>query len=323
MQGVARARWLHFVNVREDLLERSVFLDERVRGLFANPLHTRHVVGRVAKQCEKIHDQFRRNTETLCRVSRVVPLLRRKPGSPVPGVEDPDAGIHELHEILVAGHDHGVYAQACRLSGERSNHVVGFVAVERQHRYVVSGKNLLDALNTRVEVCLLLGLEPFTRGLVRGISLVPERKARVVHPPEVLWFVLCDEPLEKVMRSQRNRGVLSTTAAQRLRAERIERPVDQRVAVDEKEARTWSGRHSRKLTHHGPGDRCVRRARDGGAVFNLARSGLHYLGCGEPLLAAFTANSTDCPSASVLNPSMLIAEKCTKTSSPPSCSIKP
>src|SRR5437667_3649083 len=36
-----------------------------------------------------------------------------------------------------------------------------------------------------------------------------------------------------------------------------------------------------------------------------------------------TSNSPTCPSASVLKPSIWMAEKCTNTSSPPSCSMKP
>src|SRR6266542_6224466 len=43
----------------------------------------------------------------------------------------------------------------------------------------------------------------------------------------------------------------------------------------------------------------------------------------RPLSPAFTSNWTVWPSASVLKPSIWIAEKCTNTSSPPSCSMKP
>src|SRR6266480_6966580 len=43
----------------------------------------------------------------------------------------------------------------------------------------------------------------------------------------------------------------------------------------------------------------------------------------SPLSPCFTSNSTTCPSASVLKPSIWIDEKCTNTSSPPSCSMKP
>src|SRR6266513_3803073 len=47
-----------------------------------------------------------------------------------------------------------------------------------------------------------------------------------------------------------------------------------------------------------------------------------FMAC-SPLSPVFTSNSTTCPSASVLKPSIWMAEKCTNTSSPPSCSMKP
>src|SRR5262249_17725348 len=43
----------------------------------------------------------------------------------------------------------------------------------------------------------------------------------------------------------------------------------------------------------------------------------------SPLSPVLTSNSTAWPSASVLKPSICIAEKWTNTSSPPSCSMKP
>src|ERR1044071_3030099 len=43
----------------------------------------------------------------------------------------------------------------------------------------------------------------------------------------------------------------------------------------------------------------------------------------SPLSPVLTSNSTAWPSASVLNPSICIAEKWTNTSSPPSCSMNP
>src|SRR3990170_7259714 len=45
------------------------------------------------------------------------------------------------------------------------------------------------------------------------------------------------------------------------------------------------------------------------------------LACFLPLLPAVTSKETFCPSVSVLNPGMLIAEKCAKRSSPPSVGV--
>src|SRR5918996_1999533 len=43
----------------------------------------------------------------------------------------------------------------------------------------------------------------------------------------------------------------------------------------------------------------------------------------SPFSPVRISNSTSCPSDRVLNPSIAIAEKCTNTSSPLSCSMKP
>src|SRR5687768_6945523 len=55
----------------------------------------------------------------------------------------------------------------------------------------------------------------------------------------------------------------------------------------------------------------------------VAWTNLETLAACKPLSVCFTSNSTSSPSASVLKPSIVIAEKCTKTSSPSGCSMNP
>src|SRR5213076_3526682 len=93
--------------------------------------------------------------------------------------------------------------------------------------------------------------------------------------------------------------------------------VEQCVAVDEVQGRPRLG-HGRQ-TYKNP----ARRFRAGRREWRGVRYKRTTFAACSPLSPVFTSNCTACPSASVLNPSIWIAEKCTKTSSPPSCSMKP
>src|SRR5207244_1029315 len=94
-------------------------------------------------------------------------------------------------------------------------------------------EDLLDALDGAIEILLQLLVELLARGFVRGILLVAEGLPDVVHPAEVLGTVLGPQPEQEVRDAPRRRRVLAPPGRERSRDHREERPVDQRVAVNE------------------------------------------------------------------------------------------
>ena len=129
------------------------------------------------------------------------------------------------------------------LRRERADDVVGFVALQREHRDLERIEDLADALHAAIEVGLELLGQLFARRLVGRICLVAKRQPGVVDPAEVLRAVVREEPLEKVDDAPRGRCVLALAGRERTRDEREERPVDQRVAVDQEESRGWRRRY--------------------------------------------------------------------------------
>src|SRR5579862_4199877 len=149
-----------------------------------------------------------------------------------------------------------------------------------------------------------------------------KREACVVHPSQVFRLVFHREFFEELVRATRDGSILAAAVDERLCTESEERPINQRVSIDEEKARARRRRHGENLTCRGPG-----LGRSGPACLALSTVGecqaFTTFAADRPFSPALTSNSTGCPSARVLNPSMLMDEKWTKTSSPPSCSMKP
>ena len=88
---------------------------------------------------------LRRHAELRLHAWRIERLVRHR-------VDERDALVDELREILVAGRDHAAPALAACLGCERRDHVVGFHAVDRQHRPAERGDQLLQRLDLHREV---------------------------------------------------------------------------------------------------------------------------------------------------------------------------
>ena len=246
-----RARWRDLVHVLEHGLDRPPALDQRMCGLFADALYARHVVGGIAEQREVVRDAFGRHPEPLRSILRVVPLLCCAPRATVPRVEYPDSRAHQLEEVLVAGHDHRFHAAPRGLPRQRADHIISLEAIEFEDRDAVGRENLRDALDPGVEVGLLRRLQPLTRRLVFGVSLVAKGKPCVMHPPEVLRMVPFDQPAQELQHAAGDRGILALAADELLVGEGEERAIDQRVAVDEEEAGRGSRGHSPRIIARG------------------------------------------------------------------------
>src|SRR5436190_1231605 len=248
---------------------------------------------------------------------RIVTRSRDSRATPA-GVQERDAGPDQLVEILVPRHDDDLDAAGCRLDRERPDDVVRLVPLDPDDRHAEGGEDLLDPFDGAVELLLQLGGELLARRLVRGVGLLPKRLAHVVHPREVVGPPPVQQADQEVGDSPGGGRVLAAPRRERTGDHREEGPVDQGVAVDEIEGRL-------RLGHGGTNIQKPRPAVLAGGATRMAwgrYTRTTFMAC-SPLSPVFTSNSTACPSASVLKPSIWIAEKCTNTSSPASCSMKP
>jgi hypothetical protein len=177
------------------------------------------------------------HTETLGTILDGDPLLLHARRPAATRIQQPDPGSDQLLKILVAGHDHDVRLPVHRLTRQRADHIVGFVARERQDGDPIRIEELADALHPRVEVGLELLRQFLARCLVVGIPLVAEAEPRIMNPAEILGLMRGEQALEKVDDAPRGRRVLSARRGERASDEREERAVDERVAVDEEQAR--------------------------------------------------------------------------------------
>ena len=101
------------------------------------------------------------------------------------------------------------------LGGERPDDIVRLVALHGHHGDVIGIQQLYDAPQPLVKNGLQLLSQLFSSGLVRGVHLVAEGGAGVMHPGEVLRAMLVLEALQEVHDAPCRRGVLAACGAQR------------------------------------------------------------------------------------------------------------
>ena len=179
-QVLAQLGLLHRRRVLQHALERAELLEQRSRGLLADPGHSGDVVDLVPRQRQQIPHLHRRHAPFLFHLGGAVPLL-------VHGVVALDALAHQLHQILVAGDDDHFPALLARPPRQRGDDVVGLVAgkthrgdAQRLQHLADEGKLRSQVLRRRAARRLVLGVDLAALGLgllvegdgeVRGISL--------------------------------------------------------------------------------------------------------------------------------------------------------
>ena len=156
----------------------AVRVHQLLRGLLADALHARHVVRRVADEREIVGDARGRHAESLAAVLDAHPLFFDARRSAAAGVQQPDAGTHELLKVLVARDDDDVHARLDALPRERADDVVGFIALQCENWNAIRVEDGADALHAAIEVGLQLVGQLLARRLVGGIALVAKRQCR-------------------------------------------------------------------------------------------------------------------------------------------------
>ena len=114
------------------------------------------------------------------------------------GVQQPQSRPNELLEVLVPGYDNDLESVLDALARQRRNHVVGLVAIHGDHGHTIGVQQLADAIETAIEVGLKFLVQLLARRLVLTEDLVPEGRAGVVHPGDVVGLVFRLEALQEV-----------------------------------------------------------------------------------------------------------------------------
>ena len=174
------------VDVAEHALEVAVLLEQLRRGLVADPGDARDVVRGVALEADEVRDQLRRDAVA---VDHGVAVVDLRLGDPAARGHHAHAGLDQLEEVAVAGHDHHVEALVAGPAGHRGDHVVGLVAL---HLHVL----VAEAVDERLQVRPLLGEQVGLRvalALVLLVDLVAARHARVPDHQRGLHAVLGDD----------------------------------------------------------------------------------------------------------------------------------
>jgi hypothetical protein len=93
------------------------------------------------------------------------------------GVDQPDARIHQLGEVLVAGGNHAVDAGIRRLPRQGADHVVGLDAVDHQQRPAGGADAFVQRRDLRRQIFrhrravrLVLGIPVVAEGLALGVE---------------------------------------------------------------------------------------------------------------------------------------------------------
>src|SRR5690606_16000051 len=238
-ERLTRALLLQVRSICQNVLQVTESLDELLRRLLANAGYARNVVRRITYHREKIDGVLRLHSQPLRAVRYTNPLLLHARRPATTGIEQPYLVANELVEVLVTTHHHHLHTLLRTLTRQGSDYIVCLVARHGEYRDVIRSQKLLDALHPAVEVRLQFISELLARCLVIRVLLRSERKSRIVHPAQVLGPVLLEKTLKEVRYAPRRRRVLTATGCERPGDEREKGAIDQRVAVYEKEARTF------------------------------------------------------------------------------------
>ena len=211
----------------EDRLQRAVLLDQRHRGLLADPGDAGDVVGGIALQRLVIGDQRGLEPEALADLLQVVD---DGVGDAAPVDEHPDMRGHQLQGVDVAGDDDDIEPRLRGLHRQRADHVVGLEAGQLDVGDAQGGDDLARPSDLGPQ----LGGHRRPLRLVGRHLLMAEGGPRRVEGGDGVGRLLLGEGLEQ-HRGEAVGGIgqLAATVAQRRHGE--EGAIDQGVAVDQQQ----------------------------------------------------------------------------------------
>ncbi len=220
---------LDLVDPVDQVLERAELHDPLGRGLLADAGDGGQVVARVAAQGGEVRVLGRGQPVLLDQGGGVVAL---HVGHAAAVVEHGHVVVDELEGVAVAGDDEDVVARRAGLRGEGGDDVVGLVAGGGQVADAERVQHLEDEADLAAE--LVRGLRP--AGLVLDVLLVPEGRLGPVEGHRDPGRLLVPQDVDE-HRGEAVDGVggLARRGREVLHREREERPVRQRVPVEQQE----------------------------------------------------------------------------------------
>ena len=182
---------------------------------------------RVALEADEVRDELGRDAVAVDHGLAVIDLRVRDAAG---RGHDPHAVVDELVGVAVAGHDHHGDAALLRLLGERGDHVVGLVALDRDVRVA---EGLYERTQMRPLELQQVGLLAALR-LVVGVDLLAAGHAGVPDDDRRHLAVVREDLHEHRREAEDGVGGPSVGRRDRLR-EREERAVGEAVAVDQEQ----------------------------------------------------------------------------------------
>ena len=171
-------------------------------------------------------------------------VIRARSETPLPRIEHGDVVGHQLERVPVAGADQHVEAGRLGLGRERPDHVVGLEPRLLDEGDVEGVEHLLDQVELALELVRGLGAV----GLVLGVDLGSERLPGHVEGHREMGRRLVAQHVDQHRGEAEDAvGVLAGLGGEVLHRQREERPVRDRVAVDQQQLGTgWraGGRHN-------------------------------------------------------------------------------
>ncbi len=215
------------VDVLEHALQRPPRLQQLRGGLVADPGNAGDVVGRVALEPVEVGDQLGADAVA---VDHLLGPVELGLGDPPRGGHDLDVLVDELEGVAIAGDDRHLDAVGLGPLGERGDHVVGLEALD-----AIVG--VAERVDQRLHVRVLLAQQIRARrpvALVLAVDLAPAAGAPVPYDHRRLDAVVGDQLHEHRRKAEDRVGGEARRSGDRL-GQREERPVHQRVAVDQEE----------------------------------------------------------------------------------------
>ena len=210
--------------------EAAVLSHQPGRGLGTDPGHAGHIVRGVAHQPEEVDDLIGFDAEFL---AHAIGLDEFVLVGGAAGIQQLNAGSHQLHEVLVPGDDRHLQLLRDRFEGQGADQVVGFVPLLFQNGHSHGFSQLADArqLGAHLVGHLLPG------GLVFFVHPVPEgRRGRVEEDGQVVGLMPSEQLDQGVGKAEDRAGVFALGIDQGVVDEREVGPIGNGHAVDEEDA---------------------------------------------------------------------------------------
>ncbi len=219
---------LHGIGMGENGIEGTVFLQQRQGADRSDAGHARNIIRSIAGQGEVIDDLFGREAHFALDAITIEPL---DPLAAAMRIVDEGVVIDQLHQILVAGDEHGLQIVAPRLPGEGAHDIIRLETRLANQRKV---QRLEELFETRQLFHHILGHGGALR-LVRFIHLMPESRLRgIKNNGEIVGRFLLKQVETDARKTKNDADVFTAGIDQRITGKGKISAIGKRCAIDKK-----------------------------------------------------------------------------------------